>query len=401
MKKAISIVLLYFILLVYLYSLVFPFIPISAKIILELVSILFCIFTCSRKSLKKEYKALFGPLAAMIVWDVITCLLNGGTEFYLAEKAITAIICFYTSHVIFLISKNITNEYDNYLLMILITVLIESTIALVMKVYPPFYSLMNNIVVFDFFGFEMEDIYDIGRFTGLGNAKFFGVLPTCALGLMTAMYLFAIEKNIVKKTLIALSFILILVVSFFTARYSMFLGAVALAYYIVLQKKHIFKNILLALIFFVVLYGVYLFTLSSGNDYLISWAFGTFDGSSNDRTAEVVIDWWKNTSFEFSTFIFGDAHYKGLNGDGYYGGVDVGIFRQIYYGGIIGLILNFVAHAKILKLTYYQHQTKEHKLLLFSLLLCYLVILTKGDTNMLSFFVLYLVYSTKGIYNYD
>ena len=110
------------------------------------------------------------------------------------------------------------------------------------------------------------------------------------------------------------------------------------------------------------------------------------------------MEWWKNAHFEIKTFLIGDGLYTNPNGVGYYMGTDIGFFRRIYYGGIIGLLLYLYYHYKIAYFTYKSIGTRDIKYMMLFLVLSYMVILAKGDANMLSLFVLYLVFFERGIF---
>jgi hypothetical protein len=249
--------------------------------------------------------------------------------------------------------------------------------------------------------FTLDSVFEMGRFHGIGVAMFFGVLPSAAIGLMTSMYLFAKSEGALKKAFWLFTWVFVFAISFLTARYTIFIGCVSLVYYVfVSRKKNLLNNIIIS--FFLVLFGylAYIIILNNADLSLLSWAFGAFTGDSvGGNTVEYLLSWWLNTEFEFKTFLIGDARYIAENGVfGYYKNIDVGIYRQIFYGGIIGLLLNLYTHAKILKMASKYEPQQEYKSMLFFLMLCYIVILTKGDANMMSFFILYLVVSTKGVF---
>lgn len=392
---------LFFILIVYIYSITFVGIPISAKIILEGISLIYCVkFINGKYRINNEFKSLFPLFAVLLGWDIFVCVVNGNYELYFANKIFAAIGSILTVQLIIDVHPDVTKNLEKMLIFIVTVILFESVLTLVMKIYPPAYDLMLSILVFDFGGFDMEDIYDIGRFTGIGTAKFFGVLPSCSIGLMSAMYIYFTNTNKKVRAYMILAWITIFIVSFFTARYTILVGAVSILYYLLmLDRKSMIRNITVIGIVSLGLWGAYLIANKYGESLLLDWAFGSFRGDgSGDHTTDYLLDWWINTRFEISTLLVGDGHYVGLNGIGYYKNVDIGIFRQIYYGGIFGLLYNLYIQYKILKLSSQRINTRPYRLFAFFSFLCYLAILTKGDANMHTYFILYLAISTGGVF---
>lgn len=404
MRRLLSLTLLVFLLIIYIYSITFIVIPISTKILLEIVCLVYCLkyIISDRFRLKNQYKIILALLFVMIIWDLFTSLANGGHEFYLATRMITVIGSLFTAHCVYLFSLKITNRRDVFFKIMALVILFESAISLLMKFFPFIYDLLSSFLIFDLMDeYASYTVFEVGRFHGIGSAMFFGVLPSATIGLMTSMYLFAKSEDAIKKAFWLFTWVFILAISFLTARYSIIIGCISLVYFVfVSSKKNLLKNIIPS--FFLLLFGylAYIIILNNSNSSLLGWAFGAFTGDSRGGdTVEFLKDWWLNTKFELKTFLIGDARYMAENGVfGYYKNIDIGIFRQIFYGGIIGLLLNLYTHAKILKMASKFEPQQEYKYMLFFLMLCYIVILAKGDANMMSFFILYLVVSTKGIF---
>jgi hypothetical protein len=112
---------------------------------------------------------------------------------------------------------------------------------------------------------------------------------------------------------------------------------------------------------------------------MYDWAFeNVISGGIKQGSAGAVIDWWKTTKISSHTFYYGDALYTTNNGL-YYGYVDVGIFRKILYGGIIGLGIYFFTIIYCLKMTYkYDHSLGAF---LTCLLIAHIGVLAKGEES--------------------
>lgn len=384
-------------LMCYIYGITFAFFPISTKIILELVGFLLCFKYLGK--IRKEYKTIITFLGLIVLWDVLTSMANGCSEFYLIKKTIQAIGSFFAANLIYNVMQKVKPSFYQLLWFVVLAIFFESLISLLMYIVEPLNNFMQTFLANDF-----EDDPDVlekfllQRFVGIGNAKFFGVLPSCAVGLFTSLYLYAKVKSSSQKIILLFIWLFVLVISFLTARYSMVLGALSLMFLLYVQGRiSIGKIIVLSLFSFIFLYAAYCVIIEYAGDAMVAWAFGSFDGSGEGGgSVEQVLYWWTETEVEFKTLIMGDARYTDPVTT-YYKGVDVGIFRQIFYGGIIGLLLNILGHYKILKLAYLNYNDKTFKIMLMFLLVSYVAILGKGDTNMMSYFVLYLIFSTNGI----
>lgn len=398
MKRTIQFLLLFFLLVIYIYSIVFQFFQISTKIILEAVGLLLCTkYIASNKYiLKKEYRNLLGTLMLLVIWDGLTSLINGGSEFYLANKIVQAIGSIFAAQIIYSLFKRISSDRIRFYYIVIIVILAESLLALFMKLLPPLNDLVQSILYLDIEEDLLESFLTY-RIVGIGNATFFGVMASCTLALMTIMYLLLREQNKKLKVFLVFSWFVIFSVSFFSARYSLFIGLLSVVYYFVCSKVR--KSIRLIGLAVLVLFGIYSTVSYYADDVMVRWAFGTFTGDDDGgQTTNILKSWWKDSEFGLKTLLIGDAKYSGINGDVYYKAVDIGILRQIYYGGIIGLMLNLYAHARALKHIYINNKEKVFKRMLFFLMVSYIVMLTKGDASMLSFFILYLVVETEGVF---
>jgi hypothetical protein len=254
-------------------------------------------------------------------------------------------------------------------------------------------------LVFNFGDDRLTSAEDLSRFVGLGYAIYFGVLPSCCLGVMTSVYVISIAENNKLKIFFILAWILIAMVSFLTARTSLALFAISFLYFIYCQKSRgLLKVIGSILALLIIVFLVVRFILSNADDRLLRWAFSfLIDPESDDGTLGYLQDWYTNTTFDLKTLIIGDARWVDPVW-GYYMRVDVGYFRQIYYGGILYLFMTIFSHWKVIKMSIANYTDGYYRYLLYSMMLGFLCILGKGDASMLSFFILFLVIQTKGIF---
>lgn len=402
MKKIIFYSVLFFLLVVYILSIIFDFIPISTKIILEAISFIICCVTLldPRYRLRREYTTIILWIVIAILWDLITSFFNSETQFHYIKDLTPVIGSIIAAHVIYKFAKRRVKKPEEILYLVVLMMFFESVLTVLMKAFPPLYEFLDTFLVFDFRTDVVTDIFDIPRFFGIGNAYFFGVLAPCCIAIMPAVYLMNEAGSVLKKSYFIVMWIVISIVSFFVARWTITIVAVSLGLFFVYQGgKNIFRTLGILTILAIGIWVAYLVTMDNIDPELQKWAFSSFmnDSAQGDHSADVVKDWWLNTRFEFKTFLIGDAKYTDPITI-YYKQVDVGFFREIYYGGIIGLFIILYLHIKILKMTYKYHPTKSFKYLLMFLFFGYMAAMAKGNLNMMTYFILFLVFYTDGIF---
>lgn len=390
-------------LIIYIYSLVFKVFPISSKIILEILGLFYCLFRYGNQfKIKKEYISIIKFILIIVLWDITTCFLNGSTEFHLTKVALPIIGSVFGGQMLFAFSEKKIHDVDHFLFFVVLAIFLESVLTIVMKLFPGVYGFMDSLLVFELGrNTNIQDIYQKARFYGIGNAIYFGVLPSCSLGVMISVYIMITTSNTIKRIVSGFMFLTISITSFFVARTAIAIVAISVLLLLLYLKKTGAKKTLKILLFFPVVIAAVYFLVSSylaENEELVNWALGfIINKDTESGTAGQVIEWWKETRFGFRTFLIGDAQYTDHHG-GYYMHVDIGFFREIFYGGIIGLFLNLYLHFKVLKQIYKNKKDYFTKYMMTSLFLCYMIVLAKGDANMVTYFILLLVFYTGGVY---
>ena len=138
------------------------------------------------------------------------------------------------------------------------------------------------------------------------------------------------------------------------------------------------------------LYGLFIVASTYLPDAIIKWAMSAFEKDGDSSSTGTVIEWWTKTRIPILTLIGGDGMYT--EGGHYYKRIDVGHFRQVYYGGIIGLLLVFRYYWIIIKSTVLLVHDKHLYRLLMILFANFIVSMAKGDLSMLDVFFLFFVY---------
>ena len=303
---------------------------------------------------------------------------------------------FFGSYFLYYLFKPFVKDLDTLLRYMVYAVFLQCVLCCLIKSSLTVFSFFDAVQVYEFSSLEEKDI--VYRLFGIGNAMAFGALPMFSIGILSSAYLVIQSRNLTTKVLFIIFYLIILVVSYLVVRTSVIIGVMSILYLLFSIRAFSPRNLLFLFLFIIFLFiivsvfGVYAIIVNYLNEDIFKWAFD-IDRELDHGTASVVIDWWANTGFEPSTFWVGDAQYTSKIG--YYKGVDIGYFRIVFYGGVFGLILLLYYHFIVLWSIIKRHQ--KYSSLFFLFFFSYLIILAKGDTIMLSYFIMIHVFCSKGI----
>ena len=383
-----------FLLLLYIYSIRFTFLPVTGKIVIEGLGLFVFVFHNYGRSMPHMYIRFVLFSVLIVLWGFFTMFINGTSEaIYIQDWFIAPLAAFFGSYFIYNFSRKSIKDINSFFIILSLVVFVESVITIVIKFSPSFASLVASIQEFLLTEEDLaKGVKDYYRFAGLGMAVYFGVIPSCAIGVMTTVYLLAYSNSIFQTWYYSLVFIVISIVSFFVAKTSAMVVLLACLFYIYcLYRKKSFKMIGSVLFVGILLVLLFNYAMSYLPDNVYKWAFDVFiEKDLNTGSSGAVIDTWKQTEFELKTLIIGDARY--MVGTHYYKGVDVGYYREIFYGGLVGLYLVLLFNYRIVKKTMKFAINKEMKVMLLCLYGSYLIALGKGDVNMVDVFILFFVF---------
>jgi hypothetical protein len=326
------------------------------------------------------------------------CLFNGSNEFYLTKAMVTPLGSIFGAQFLYVCSQKTINSIEVFFRIVALTVFIESILCVCIHFIPGADSLYTSIFVPSGGAADLNDIAAHYRLVGIGNAVAFGALPSYMLGLFSAVYLISTSKNNIDAITFLLIYATIILVTFLVVRTSIIISAISLFSLFLLSNNN--KTTILWIILSLVVFSIIAISLISTyvDSQMFEWAFGFLISKDVDSgTQGRVLEWYQTIHFDIKTLIIGDGMYENPNG-GYYGDTDVGFFRQIYYGGIIGLSLMLYYHYKILKYSYFCNPHAHFKVILILFFVSLLIFLAKGDLNLLSGFILVLVFVDKGIF---
>lgn len=381
MKKNLIIGSLVFLLIVHIYNFQLIAIPIVLRTVLTAMGgLMFLVDAAYRdKNFLFKYERILMPAILLFFWGYITMAINGSNESIYTRELQNIIAVFFSAYFIARLSKNVCANFNDILLLVSIAVFVENAISIIGYFVPSFGYFMLNIQPLRITKIDNEFLLDYFRIFGLGNAYFFGVLPSCVLGLFSLSYLIAFSERIKHTAIYVFMYTIIAVTCFLTARTSAIFILLSLISFFFYKKGNIIKRLLYLLLAYVMFSLVVSKMRNYLPDEMLSWAFEITEDPNSSGTLTELVSWWTETSFDVKTFLIGDAKY--MIGDDYYKNVDVGFFRQIYYGGIIGLGLKILINYRSIFVL--RNVCDNHAIAVYTsfVFISYLIIMAKGDAS--------------------
>lgn len=377
--------------MLYIYSIKFTFLPFTGKVVIAFMGLIMWMIDQLSKQIIQPVAYIFKYAFLLLVWGLLVVAINSTDQYLYVTYFLSIFSAFFASYFIIKTTSNELNTYDKFLYLIVLTVFVESIITIAIR-YIPF---LGNIL-FAIQEFQTKDPTDISwlyvnRFVGLGEAAYFGVVPSCSIGLVSAMAII-VEGKTRYNFFLWFEFVVIAIISFLVARISVVVPIICILWYLYnnSKKKKIGKILSVSAIGVIALIGVFSLLKMYLPDSVFGWAFESFEGGRNE-SADTVIDQIFGTHFTYKTFLVGDGLYT-TDHNTYYGGKDIGYYRQIFYAGIVGLFGVVLFHLKIVKKCRRYLPTKQMREMSLYLLLCYFAAMFKGDKPFFDMFMLLYVY---------
>ncbi|EMP7919878.1 TPA: hypothetical protein ACJK8C_003862, partial [Acinetobacter baumannii] len=271
-------------------------------------------------------------------------------------------------------------------------VVFQLLLSFIAYLSPTFFNIIFSIVQVDNLEGDTLAAFNDARMVGVGKS-FFG------LGVLNCITLLLLAFQISKKT----KYIVWDVIAYITIAFVGFLGARTTIVGFLLSLILFYKNPKIILksilgLFFLIVLVIPFYNILIQNDKIILLKDFGFDLLLDTDDSQAAQSFGKLTSMfdiypdNLKTWVFGDVFYRTEDG-GYYKNTDVGYFRIIFSGGIIGLIYYmFVSFFMILKSRFIQ----QSKVLMFLLILLFLVLNFKGVANIYYFLAILLFLKTGG-----
>ncbi|EMP3678171.1 hypothetical protein RZ600_002639 [Acinetobacter baumannii] len=333
---------------------------------------------------------LFLLLGFLFFWSISSIINSVSSYDYIKEIFITSILFLFSALFINYYTRN--KDPDFVITMIGQVVVFQLLLSFIAYLSPTFFNIIFSIVQVDNLEGDTLAAINDARMVGVGKS-FFG------LGVLNCITLLLLAFQISKKT----KYIVWDVIAYITIAFVGFLGARTTIVGFLLSLILFYKNPKIILksilgLFFLIVLVIPFYNILIQNDKIILLKDFGFDLLLDTDDSQAAQSFGKLTSMfdiypdNLKTWVFGDVFYRTEDG-GYYKNTDVGYFRIIFSGGIIGLIYYmFVSFFMILKSRFIQ----QSKVLMFLLILLFLVLNIKGVANIYYFLAILLFLKTGG-----
>lgn len=341
----------------FVYNVPIAFLPISSSKIVVIILLVWSTFKGEIRIGKKSIKPVIW-IIILIFYSFIVAILNSSGDYSLIYSEILFVINHTMGSLLF---ANVLYHYKKlsirYILKMLVYIaVVQAIIIILMIVSASFYSIVANLSPLA----TRNSIYlryGGARGYGLAQSITYDLAVVQSFALLFIVYLFPeLRKN--EPKLFTIYYLLICFSITVTGR-TAFIGILLsillkIVYTNKLSKRGVNRV--------VTTFGVGVIALSIGVNYLQNTSFysnlikyifefrisGGIASTSTGSNIIKMFDTFKTITWK--SFIFGDGRYKG-EGVYYYMNVDVGFFRQIYYFGMIGLVILLIAYWSIYKTT--------------------------------------------------
>lgn len=235
----------------------------------------------------------------------------------------------------------------------------------------------------------------LSSFRGIGwtfaQYSDFAVCQGISFLCMVVISLHTLHSSFTQKSIIFISFILLIISGFLIGRTFQFILVISFIYYLwyIYKIYGLFKCFkIIIFVTFTLSISIYLLLNILNNhtsNETLDWTFeflknfGESDKLRSDSTDELYQMWFLPQSDK--TLLFGDGRYLILDSNLTYSGSDVGFVNSIYYWGIFGSILYYYCICKVFYYSYKEASSIIIKGLSVAMLFTIIIYNTKGVGN--------------------
>lgn len=294
---------------------------------------------------------------------------------------------FVTLMITFFVYVSISNRLNNktdILKYIIIVFFIQSLIQVLALMSPSFLSMIQYFQPQNAIEIAGSDYYQGLRGLSLSTEQFFGL--SGAYGLIIILYVkFMLDER--RITTLNLIILLILLTSAFFVGRTVVIGLLfAILYFILYQGnanklKFIYKISMIIIIFSFIIFNLLTSELQSLIiDVILPQVFDSSSSSKANNSLSRLYE-MLSISIDEMTYIIGDGYY--MKDGHYYMHTDSGYLRQLLYGGIFFILLNFIYQISYFsygKLYFISKREKNNFFLFSFIIFLYLSVLhIKGE----------------------
>ena len=359
-------IIIFFVLFIYIFDIKVNFFPFYLSYILSVLGGI--IFLKDIKKARNLFQVkfilnLFFSFFLVFVSYLLTYVVNQNGDFYfLKEIVVLDVLLVFGGYFVFSLFKKYYKYVDIHIVLYyyLMCIIIQLVLSLLMFFSQSVYFLLDSMLLRS----ELESIVVEGtrenRLIGFGVAFFTsGVMNSIALVLIVFYSL--LERKIISSTFLLSSFVFISVVGVMMSRTTMIGVIVAIIYYLfnkrnMFKAKYIFVLFLCSAFFFLgtFFFDTNLFNQNSKLSVIVDFGFELFEnvfikGEFSTNSTSKMLEMYKIIPDNLKTWFIGDGYFRSsLNPElGYYKGTDIGIYRLIFNGGLIGVVFFLLLQYKV------------------------------------------------------
>lgn len=379
--------------IILLFMLIFGFrLPIvyNSAILVLFISI-FIIFFSKKLRLKMAYLIksrylirIFSSLTLLFIVSVLIPIFHNSNDFTILKGLFGILLTLMITLFVYVSISSRLNKKTDIIKYIIIVFFIQSLIQILALVSPSFLSIIQYFQPQNVIEIAGSNYYQGLRGLSLSTEQFFGL--STAYGLVIIFYTkYILDER--KMNVPNIMIILILLTSAFFVGRTVVIGLSFSILYFIFYAGNVHKLKFIYKIFMmIVMFSVIIFNLLNNElqqfivDIILPQVFDIYSNSKANSSLSRLYE-MLSISINEMTFILGDGLYM-KNGH-YYMHTDSGYFRQLLYGGMFFVLLNFIyqifyfLYGKL----YFTTRREKKNFFLFSLLIfLYLSVLhVKGE----------------------
>lgn len=358
----------------------------------------FILIIINHKYKMKDLGLFLNKYLLLLIFSVIVIIMNGSSDYSYAIIVLNIILTVASSFLLISLMKKDQRDFVSLCDTILITFLIQEIASVLMFILPGVYEfVVSNIQIFDDYSAMMyRDLIGF-RIVGIGNMGWAaGANYGFCLILLTAVPFFK-KSTIYKKRVLYVAMILLtIIIGVLSARTFLIFLVISFVMYLKLSEKglgsvtHFFKIVIKYSIPIIVLMipFLYLFIRFIDEDRILdtfSYAFELFinyseSGKLTANSLEGNNDFYTVLPETVKTWLIGDGIYS-LDGS-YYMGIDAGYIRQLFYFGIIGILLYWFCMYNLYRITANIYNERKIKIVIYTMFISCLILNYKGFIDM-------------------
>lgn len=296
-----------------------------------------------KKTIRSKYLIrIFSSLILLLIVSVLIPIFHNTNDFTILKGLFSIFLTLIITIFVYIAISSRLYKKTTIIIFIVIAFFLQSLIQILALVIPSFLTIVQYFQPQNAIEIATSNYYQGIRGLSLSTEQFFGL--SIAYGLIIIFHTKYIldEKKI--NTVNIIIMLILLTSAFFVGR-TVVIGLLFSILYFIFYAGNVYRLKLTYKLFMIIMlnYIIFNFLNSESKQFIINIIFPqVFDISSNNKTDNSLSRLYEMLSISMNdkTLIIGDGFYTK---DGhYYMRTDSGYFRQLLYGGVFFVLINFI-----------------------------------------------------------